>query len=351
MDASGDKEAAFRMLSELVIQYPDTIAIKRQMALAYYHNQDWSRAEGAIEEILQQNSRDSEFLLMKAHVLVALGQVLLAQAPLDLYAAVNTNNRLYLFLRARVQAEGYRNRDSALNYLRSILRNDPDDEEAAVYAARLLLESPRQEDQIEGRELLRELLSKNSLSLTVVSLEVADAIRREAFREAKTYLERLLLERRSSRDLLFAYQIERGLGNSAQSLAYARELYEKNPDDVEGSVAYVSALIDTDRKEEASRIIESRLSSLSGGTLKSRYYYLRSRLQANEESQMNDLRSSLFEEPRNLYALTAMFEIYHRRRDERRAVYYLKQALALAPENPRLQRYESEYRAFLGSSN
>jgi Tfp pilus assembly protein PilF len=58
---------------------------------------------------------------------------------------------------------------------------------------------------------------------------------------------------------------------------------------------------------------------------------------------MNDLHSSLFEDPRNFNALTAMFEIYHRRRDERRALYYLKQALAIAPEDPQLKRYEAEY--------
>jgi hypothetical protein len=33
-----------------------------------------------------------------------------------------------------------------------------------------------------------------------------------------------------------------------------------------------------------------------------------------------------------------MFEIYNQRREERRAVYYLKQALAIAPDNPRLNR-------------
>jgi hypothetical protein len=45
-----------------------------------------------------------------------------------------------------------------------------------------------------------------------------------------------------------------------------------------------------------------------------------------------------------------MFEIYHRRRDERRAVYYLKQALALAPANAALKRYEQEYAALLGNT-
>jgi hypothetical protein len=44
-----------------------------------------------------------------------------------------------------------------------------------------------------------------------------------------------------------------------------------------------------------------------------------------------------------------MFAIYHRRRDERRAVYYLKQALAISPDNPQLKRYEAEYRSALGS--
>jgi hypothetical protein len=44
-----------------------------------------------------------------------------------------------------------------------------------------------------------------------------------------------------------------------------------------------------------------------------------------------------------------MFEIYHNRREERRAVYYLRQALAIAPDNPRLKRYEREYASLLES--
>jgi hypothetical protein len=43
-----------------------------------------------------------------------------------------------------------------------------------------------------------------------------------------------------------------------------------------------------------------------------------------------------------------MFEIYHRQREERRAVYYLRQALAIAPDNPRLKRYEKQYADLLG---
>jgi predicted Zn-dependent protease len=342
-------QEAIRLLLEMVIRYPDNGAIKRQLALAYYENRDWSRAEPAIAEILQRDSRDGQFILMRAHILVEQGQFMQAQAPLDLYGSIDANNRLYLFLRARVQAEGYRNRDAALSYLRSLLRLFAGDEEAAVYAVRLFLESPRREDQNEGRELLQRLLRDDRSSLTVVNLALQDAVRREAWREAQPYLDRLLRERRSVQDLLNAYRVERGLGNNAAALAPARELYERDPTNDEGGIAYISALIDTGRQDEAARILEARLGAVGGGSVKSRYFYLRSRIRTGEDAVMNDLRSSLFEDPRNLDALIAMFEIYQRRRDERRAVYYLKQALALSPDNPLLRRYETEYAALLGN--
>ncbi|HCC38046.1 MAG TPA: hypothetical protein DEQ14_10790 [Treponema sp.] len=345
---SGNKEESLRLLSDLVIRYPDSVSVKRQLAIAWYENGDWSRAEPAVAEILQRNSRDGEFILMQAHILVEQGQYIQAQAPLDLYSSIHPNNRLYLFLRARIQAEAYKNRDAALNYLRSILRSSPDDDEVAVYAAQLLMESPRAEDQAEGRELFRRLLGAANPSAAVLSLGLQDAIHRENWREAQGYLSRLLEERRSAQDLFNAYTVERGLRNNARALAYARELYERDTTNDTGVAAYISALIDTGRLEEAGTMIDSRLSVVPAGAQKSRYYFLRSKIRTSEEAVMNDLRSSLFEDPRSLNALTAMFEIYHRRRDERRAVYYLKQALAIAPDNPQLKRYESEYAGLLG---
>ena len=345
VDAQGRKQESLRILTDLVVSFPDNLQVKRQLAQSYYSNREWSRAEAAVAEILQKDTRDAEFVLMRAHIQVEQGRFIQAQAPLDIYATINPNNRLYLFLRARVQAEGYHNRDAALNYLRSIMRSTaaPVDDEISVYLVRLLQESPRAEDQAEGRDILKRLLSVPSPSLAVTSLALEDAVRREAWGEARGFLRKLLDERRSAQDLLAACIVERGQGNNAAALSYARELYERDRSNEEGIIAYISALIDTGRQDEAARMIEGRLGSVSGGVLKSRYYFLRSRVRANEEMTMNDLRSCLFEDPRNLDALTAMFEIYHRRRDDRRAVYYLKQALAISPDNPRLKRYETEY--------
>jgi len=354
MEAQGSYAQAESLLSDLADRFPDNIQVKRQLALSFYHSGNWQRAQAAVDDILQKYPRNGEFVLMKAHILVEQGQLLQAQAPLDLYAGIDPNNRFALFLRARVQSEAYNNREGALNYLRSIIRSStPADDyynEAAIYATRLLLESNRPQDQIEGRNLLIRLLSVPNPSLDAVSLALWDAIRQEAWRAAGSYLARLLEERRSGEDLLAAFTVEREQGNIAAALSFARELYQRDRSNEEGIIAYISALIDTGRRDEAAGMIESRLKNMAGGVLKSRYYYLRSQTRGSEELQMDDLRSSLFEDSRNLNSLIALFEIYLRRNDERRAISYLRQALALAPDNLQLKRYEAEYAAALRGS-
>jgi tetratricopeptide (TPR) repeat protein len=339
-------QEALAILAELIVRYPDSLQIKKERAICYYENNDLSRALPAIDEILQADPRDGEIILIKASILLEQGQYSQSNATLDSYASINSNDRTYLFLRARIQAEGNRNRDSALNYLRSILRNG-DDTEVLVYAAGLLMESQRTEDQTEGREMLERLRKTNSSSVEVLSLSVKDAIQRERWQEAQGYLNRILVIRRTAQDLTDAYNVERGLGNNARALTFARELYDRDNANHDYAAVYIAALISSGRKDEASRMIESRITSASSGLVKSRYFYLRSRLQTNQEEALNNLRSSLFEDPRNLDALIATFEIYHNRREERRAVYYLKQALAIAPDHPLLKRYEKEYASLL----
>ncbi|MCL2374472.1 MAG: tetratricopeptide repeat protein, partial [Treponema sp.] len=176
MKTRGNSREVVGFLSGLTSHFPGNLQVMRQLALAHYHAGDWARAETAVAEILQRNPRDADFVLMRAHILVEQGQFLRAQAPLDIYAAINPSNTLFLFLRARVQAEGFNNRDAALGYLRTILRNPPTPanrivhDEASVYAVRLLFASPRPADQAEGRELLARLLAVPTPPLEAVAL-------------------------------------------------------------------------------------------------------------------------------------------------------------------------------------
>jgi len=349
MELSGKDREALDILSQLLSRHPDSIPVKRQLALGLYKAGDWPRAEPIIAEILRDNPRSGEFLLMRARILVESGQYTQAQSSLDQYGSFNPFTALYLFLRARIQAEAFYNREQALNFLHTLLRSYPGDEEAMLYAARLLLESSDSDEQAEGRQLLGRLLQNDNPALDAYSLALHDAINRENWQEARGFMTRLFAQRRTGQDLYNAYLVEKGLGNGDRSLSYARELYERDTRNDNGISAYISALIDAGRRDAASRLIEERLSSLSGGPIKSRYFYLRSRIAANEDAASNDLSSALFEDPRNLLALIAMFEISHNRKDTRRAVYYLKQALAIAPNNPRLRQYEAEYGGLMGN--
>ena len=349
LQIQGKYDEALAQINTLLRRYPDNISIRKQQARLYAEQRNWLRAEAIITSVLGENSRDGEFLLLRAKILLDQGYYQQAQQPLDIYAGINNTNRRYIFLRSRLQAEGLRNREGAVNLLRPLVNQAPNDPETAVYLASLLMESSRAADNNEGREILNRFLNAAYAAPEALSLAAADSVKREAWREAKNYLDRLLPLRRNSADLLNAWKTERALGNSAAALSYSRELYSRdNPSDEEVS-AYVISLIDTGRQSEAMRIIDERIASVPGGARKSRYYYLRSRVRIDEDAVLNDLRSALFEDPKNLDALIAMFEMYHRRKDERRAVYYLKQALALAPDNPQLKRYEAEFRHLLGN--
>ena len=59
-----------------------------------------------------------------------------------------------------------------------------------------------------------------------------------------------------------------------------------------------------------------------------------SRIKPNEEASLSSLRSALIENGMNVEALMAMSDIYVRRADYQKARFYLKQAMALAPDRP-----------------
>lgn len=343
LSANNKIPEAIALLTELLSRYPENWAIKRELAMLYYQTGNWSRAEPALAELLQKDPKDRDLLLMRATVLIEQGKYIQSAPLLDAYGTMDTSNTTYLYLRARLQAEGYKNRDAALTFLRSILRINPSDANAATYMTRLLIESDRESERQEGAAML-DLLLKDALPPTsVLELAVIVAIRQQNWSLAQTYNSQLLESRRSVSDLTNAVTIQQGLKKYDQALRFAKELYDRDPTSEQNTYTYVLALINASKKDEAKLIIEAKLPAASSGSSKSTYYYLRSRLKTDEESILNDLRSSLFEDPRNLDALIGMLEIYHNRKDERRAVYYLKQALSLSPDNLVLQPYKKLY--------
>ena len=343
----GQNDEAIALLADFTERYPDNIIARQQLASAYFFENDWSAAARVIDEALEKKPRDPSLTLMQARVLFETGQFVQTQVILDRFVAENPENRDYRLLRARLQNESFRNRENAVNILRPLYKLNPADFPIALYLTRLLLESDNVAERTEGENMLQTLMrplrTGEDIPISVIQLASEDAVRRGDWEEAHKYQDRILEERRTPSALVNAFKVEQGLGNRSAELALAQELTRNYPNDEDGRVAYIEARIDSGRHGEASRLIDTRLPALGPGVYKSRYYYLRGTMRGEFDAAVSDFRASLFENPRNLDTLKALIGLYHRHRDERHAVYYLRQALSIAPKDPALLEYQKEY--------
>ena len=347
MQNRGQNSEAIALLSDLAERIPDNIVIKQRLASAYFRENDWANAASVIDQALQKKPQDPSLSLMRARVMFETGKFVQTQAILDRFAAENPEHRDYLLLRARLQNEGFKNRENAVNILRPVYKLNPGDFPVALYLTRLLLESDNPSERTDGEKMLQTLMrplrSGEDIPISVIQLASEDAVRRGDWKEARKYQDRILEERRSPSILVNAFKVEQGLGNRSAELNLAQELIQSYPDNEDGRIAYVEALLDSGRHGEALRLIDARVAVLAAGAYKSRYFYLRGTLRGEFDAAVSDFRSSLFENPRNLDALKALIALYRRHNDDRHAVYYLRQALAIAPRDPALLQYQKEY--------
>ena len=136
------------------------------------------------------------------------------------------------------------------------------------------------------------------------------------------------------------------LGENQQAFSLADELYINNPTSEDVQITYVKALIANNKKAEALSLINSLLQKASS-KMKSELYYQKSRIETSDDKKLSDLRSSLTANPRNEDALFALYELYFKKNDYRKAQYYLKQVIALNPSNQELLDLNSNLENFL----
>ena len=345
---AGRHEDAIALLTETARLYPDNIASRRQLAVSYIAAEEWEKADEVIAAVLARNSRNPEFLLMQARVFVELGRYNQAQLPLDTYIPSGGagTNREYLFMRARLAWEGNRSRSAAVTALRTILAAAPNDVEAQIYLARLLLGSSQAAFKTEGRLLLARLLSEPSPSPEIFQLALEDAIARAAWTEADGYLAEIVKDAPSLSSLKNAVIVKNGLGDRTAALDFARNAAAAFPDDENTRLDLVGMLVESEKnaeRDEGRAMINTALATLKTADARSRALYYRSRLHANDEDAINDLRASLLEDPRNVAAILGLIAIYDKRKDTRRVTFYLQQALVLAPDNPEVTRLRLLY--------
>ena len=121
-------------------------------------------------------------------------------------------------------------------------------------------------------------------------------------------------------------------------------LYRTQSSDEEVVQCYITVMSETGRETQALNLINQLLPSAST-RMKSFLYYRKSLLQNTESAALADLRSSLISNPRNSDALFRLYEIYYKKSDLRKAQYYLKQVIALNPNDAKMRTLNEQLEA------
>ncbi len=342
----GEARQSFAIAAALSAQYPASPAFQEMCAVSAFSYSDWEAADPYIIEILRREPTNTRFLLMRARILVERKDYLKANSLLDAYATTNRTDKTYMLLRSRVMREWNRNPASAAGIMEEALRLYPGEIDVLLTAAELSFQTGQAINRQSGRELVQLVLERESNNRLALVLLTTDFIAKGEWTAAISRGEQLLNLFPQDENRILLARCYLGAGQNRNAINQLRPLYQKSSPSDEVVALYLEALVAAGEQSLARTLIASRMGE-SSSALRSVFYYFESKLTVDEEGQASALRSSLLSDPRNSRALFAMYEWNFNKKDYRRALYYLKQTIALDPGNRSLQQKQSELELLL----
>ncbi len=309
------------------------IAVLKQNAYIAFDAGDYDSAELYVAKVLQQTPNDLEFLLFRAKILVEKKDYIHAVSLLDVYARQDSSSIDYLVLRARVQLDWSKNTAAASETVEKALQIYPDNLDALMFAARISSET---DSPVAGKyadELAARVLEKRPGNQEAMTYALDGLIQRENWQDAYTASRNLISLGNVSPEVVEKYvKVCLKLGKNNEAYEYAKARYEANNTDEMLLEAYILAYSKVGNRDAVLKYIDSLMGSASA-KVKSNLFYRRSYLQLTEEKALADLRSSLISNPRNSDALFRLYELYYAKQDYRKAQYYLRQVVAINPND------------------
>lgn len=309
------------------------LSVLKQNAYIAFDSGNYEAAELYVARVLQQTPNDLEFLLFRAKILVERKDYIHAVSLLDMYARQDSSSIDYLVLRARVQLDWSKNTTAATETVEKALRLYPDNIEALMFAARISSET---DSPVAGKyadELASKVLESKPGNQEAMTYALDGLIHRENWKEAYTTSKTLINSGKVNSAVVEKYvNVCLKLGKKSEAYDYAKLCYDANPADETLLQAYILAYSQVGNRDAVIKYIDS-LMNTSSPKVKSYLYYRRSYLQFTEEKTLADLRSSLIANPRNSDALFRLYELYYAKQDYRKAQYYLRQVVAINPND------------------
>ena len=291
----------------------------KQSAYVAFESKDYANAELYVAKVLQQTPNDLEFLLFRAKILVEKSDYIHAVSLLDMYARQDNSSIDYLLLRAKLQLY-------------------PDNMDALLFAARI---SSVTDLPVAGKyadELSAIILQMSPSNVSAMEYALDGLIQRENWKDAYDVSKNLISMDNISFETMEKYvTVCLKLGKNNEAFEYAKKIHDANPNDETVLQMYILAYIKVGNRETVLKFIDSQLTG-SNAKMKSFLYYARSFLQYTENNTLADLRSSLISNPRNSDSLFRLYEIYYDKKDYRKAQYYLKQVVAINPNDSNVKK-------------
>lgn len=335
---NGNLQLASQIMAKISGDDPNSIEILKQNAYVSFAANDLAMAEQYVARVLQQTPNDLEFVLFRAKILIEKNDYIHAVSLLDVYARQNDTNLDYLLLRAKVQLDWSKNTTAATETVEKTLQLYPDNPEALMFAARISSMTDSPVAGLYADDLAAKVLSKNPDNIDALSYALEGLTQRENWSEAYTISSKLVNSQNVSPEIVTKYvTICIKLGKRAEAYEFAKKMQEKYPLDETILQAYILAYSQNGNREAVIKYIDSLMAS-SSSKMKSYLFYRRSYLQLTEENALADLRSSLISNPRNSDALFRMYEIYYQKEDYRKAQYYLRQVVAINPNDTSVKK-------------
>ncbi len=339
---NNENALADKISKKILQENPDNAEILKVSAISSFNYGDLQSAEQYVIRVLQQEPDNMEFILLRAKILMKKGEYLNVSSLLDVYGRNNGTSKDYLLLRAELQRDWNKNISAASSTMQTALNFYPDDIDVLLMSASIMAASGQKIGQRTLKDVLDTVLQKDPENILAKELLISEYINSENWNSAYNISSSLINDKNYSQEILLKHIkscIKMNLISEARST-----LTLLNSLNVEKSVlelADVQVLIAEGKKAEAVNLIQKAL-SLYSGKLKSDFYYERSRIASSDEQRLSDLRSSLTANPRNPDALFALYKYYFDKADYRKAQYYLRQVVALNPENSKLTELNAQ---------
>lgn len=335
--------SAARLSSDLLLgRYPQNLDVLKLCAETAFVQQDYAAAEEYVARVLQQEPENMQYILFRVKILIEKKEYIKAASLLDVYSRTDSSSRDYLLLRAKLQHYWNRNNTASLATIEDALERYPADKEILLFASQIASLTGGKVAGKSAGELAEEILADDPKNVSALQISLNDMVKTGRWQEAYTAATQLSELLPDSDDVKFLYiDICLSLKKNDEAWTMAQSLYLKNPQNENIVQQYIKVLISLGRKSEAKTLIDGLLPTATS-KMRSFLYYQNSFIVSGDDDILNALRSSLTANPRNTDALFRLYSFYYERREYRKAQYYLKQVVALNPNDETYLKLNSE---------